>query len=41
MQELGLEGSGSLGVLYHMRKYTRQEEQGIQLGWSEEYVKQG
>lgn len=27
--------------MYHMKKDTRQEKQGVQLGWSEEYVKQG
>lgn len=37
-------GAGVLGqcrFMYHMRKDTRQEEQAIQLGESEEYVKQG
>lgn len=27
--------------MYHVRKDTRQGEQGVQLGWSEEYVKVG
>lgn len=37
-------GAGLLGqsrFMYHERKGTRQEEQGIQFGWNEEYVKQG